>query len=787
MKLRAGMLARGGFPVNDSRRASRSIGFRSVLSLAFPPLMSHVKSALVRVLPWLLFPLALVPRLANWGGVFTPFGIFPLQTDPYFHLRRILRTVENFPRVPDSDRYVNFPAGAAIHWPFGYDVVYATIARVTFGFVPDEAWVVAVASILTPLFGSLTPVLGFYLAARVGGRRAGWCAGLLLALIRAAVQPSALGNIDHHVFESLFMAVDLLLFVAALDAAETRRSVGLAAASGVAVTGGILCTTILPLLVPMHALAALVLLARTRGDRAETRRLLLLQGTHWTATVVTLCPFVATRLAEPSGVNPALGAVWCVSALLGTAAFALALRFADPTVPGSNRLPLGGLGLCAALALVTGPRLATGEIVEFIAYGARHVGVRDPWLASIQESQPVTTLPYWGLFDNTFFYAVFPVALLFMLRRGWHRSSGMLCVAVMAAPSAVFAFLQLKFAGIFIVPFAAVSGWALTEVVDILKRRPRFANLTEGVLGTGVFLLLAWPIFLGIGFGVKMVVAPGEYFVNLHPTLLWMNGHTPKTTPVGDAPSDYAVACDWSAGHWVIYFAGRPVVASPFGHTVPMREAIRDGAAMFMSSPEDALSLIRRRRVRYVLVTPLSLTDTMRDAAWDSASGRTLPVADPKAALRSSLYTYLVAREGVPSAVSPESALRHFRLVHEGADQVSFTGFSQKHAFARLFEVVPGAVVTGTTTPGAAVTVGGVIRTASGRVFNYADSVTADAVGRFEIVLPYASGAQRFSEVSAPEGFRVTVGNAAGTVKVSEDDILAGRRLDLGAIGSAGK
>lgn len=760
-----------------------SIRFRSVSSLAFSPYMSHVKSALVRVLPWLLFPLALVPRLANWGGVFTPFGVFPLQTDPYFHLRRIMQTMANFPHVPDSDRYVNFPAGAAIHWPFGYDVIYATIARVTFGFVPDDGWVIAVASILTPLFGSLTPVLGYFLAERVCGRRAGWCAGLLLALIRAAVQPSALGNVDHHVFESLFMAVDLLLFVAALDAVETRRSVGLAAVSGAAVTGGILCTTILPLLVPMHALVALALLARARGDRAQTRRLLLLHGTHWTATIVTLCPFVATRLAEPSGVNPALGAVWCVSALLGTAAFALALRFADPTVPGSNRLPLGGLGLCVVLALVTGPRLATGEIIEFITYGARHVGVRDPWLASISESQPVTSQFYWGTFDYTFFLVVFPVAILFMARRGWRQSPGMLCVAVMALPAAGFAFLQLKFAGIFIVPFATVSGWVLTEAVVFLKRQPRFANLTEGLIGRGIFLILTWPALAVIVSGVNMVVLSGDFFVNLHPTLLWMEGHTPKTTPLGDAPSDYAVACDWSAGHWVIYFAGRPVVASPFGHTVPMREAIRDGAAMFMSSPEDALSLIRRRRVRYVLVTPLSLTDTMRDAAWDSASGRTLPVADPKAALRSSLYTYLVAREGVPSEASPVPALRRFRLVHESADQVSFAGFSQKHAFARLFEVVPGAVVTGQTLPGATVTVGGVIRTASGRTFDYADSVTAEANGKFELRLPYASGVQRYSEVVAPDGFRVTVGGVSGMVKVSENDVLTGRSFDLGAVG----
>lgn len=744
--------------------------------------MSHVKSALVRVLPWLLFPLALVPRLANWGGVFTPFGVFPLQTDPYFHVRRIMQTMANFPHVPDSDRYVNFPAGAAIYWPFGYDVIYATLARVTFGFVPDDGWVIAVASILTPFFGSLTPVLGYFLAERIGGRRAGWCAGLLLALIRAAVQPSAIGNIDHHVFESLFMAVDLLLFVAALDTPETRRSVGLAAASGAAVTGGILCTTILPLLVPMHALVAFVLLAQARGDRAQTRRLLLLHGTHWTATIVTLCPFVATRFAEPSGVNPALGAVWCVSALLGAAAFALAFSIADKTVPGSKQLPLTGLSLCVGLALVTGPRLAVGEIAEFIAYGVRHVGVRDPWLASIQESQPVTALPYWGIFDNTFFYVVFPVALIFMVRSGWQRSPAMLCVAVMALPAAVFAFLQLKFAGIFIVPFAAVSGWALAEAVDFLKRQPRFANLTEAVLGTGLFLLLAWPVFGGIGFGVKMVVAPGEYFVNLHPTLLWMKGHTPKTTPLGDAPTDYAVACDWSAGHWVIYFGGRPVVASPFGHTVPMRAAIRDGAAMFMSSPENALALIRRRRVRYILVTPLSLTDTVRDAMWDSASGQTLPVADSKAVMQAALYTYLVAREGTPSESTPVPALRHFRLVHEDPEQVSFGGFSQKHPFARLFEVVPGAVVTGKGLPGATVTVGGVIRTGNGRTFAYADSVTADANGRFEVLLPYASGSQRFSDVEAPEGFVLKSGDASIVIRVTESDVLNGRVRDLGEL-----
>lgn len=103
---------------------------------------------------WLLYPLAFFLRLRTVDGVFNPFGTFPRATDSFYHLRRIRLTAMNFPHVPDFDRYVNFPTGAAIHWPFGFDFIYAAVARATCPGPLDDGWIIAVACLLTPCIGS---------------------------------------------------------------------------------------------------------------------------------------------------------------------------------------------------------------------------------------------------------------------------------------------------------------------------------------------------------------------------------------------------------------------------------------------------------------------------------------------------------------------------------------------------------------------------------------------------------------------------------------------------------
>jgi asparagine N-glycosylation enzyme membrane subunit Stt3 len=61
-----------------------------------------------------LFALALGVRCLTWPRVMPegPSGpIFLFGTDAYYHMRRVLYTLANFPEVLRVDPYINFPYG----------------------------------------------------------------------------------------------------------------------------------------------------------------------------------------------------------------------------------------------------------------------------------------------------------------------------------------------------------------------------------------------------------------------------------------------------------------------------------------------------------------------------------------------------------------------------------------------------------------------------------------------------------------------------------------------------
>lgn len=721
---------------------------------------------------WLLYPIAFFLRLRTVDGVFNPFGTFPLATDSFHHLRRIRLTAMNFPHVPDFDRYVNFPTGAATHWPFGFDFIYAGIALATCPGPLDDGWIVAVACLLTPLIGALTPCIVYRVGLMYGGIRTALYAGLIVAAAEAVIVLTSVGYVDHHVFESFWTAVALWLWLPVLkDGDVTGRRAARAVFSGMAVGAGLICATTLPLLIPLFTGMFALFLWHARNDRKRLTALAFAGGLHWTGTALFLVPFVAARLAEPTGVNPALGLVWL--AAMGLAALCLGATHELGRRSGES---IGGarwwLAVWAGLALLALPRLAFREVADFTIYGLGHIVASDPWLATISESQPVFRSPLKSIFSGyTGLFFLFPLFLGWWAVRFRAAAPERLALTGLAGATFGLALLQWKFAGVFIVPFALLSAAAWEEMT--VRLAERWDERTTRLALTAIFLALLLP---GIHWRVTYVVLPGNVFVNLYPTLQWMEARTPRTTPRGDAPTDYGVVADWNVGHWVVWYTGRPVVSSPLGHTPPMRIGIRDGAAMLASPPDTAVALMNARRMRYVLIAPLLLDDTLGNANWDERTGRARPLPpDPGAALSRSLYAFLLLGDAVPGEHPEGAALRGFRLVHEDRLKVTYDGVSGRYPAAKVFEYVAGARLRGQVAPGEAVSIAARIRTDAGREFDYLDIVKADEKGNFECRLPYAQGKQAFSDVSAVTPYRVTIRGREFRVVANEQDVLQGR------------
>jgi dolichyl-diphosphooligosaccharide--protein glycosyltransferase len=109
-----------------------------------------------------------------------------------------------------------------------------------------------------------------------------------------------------------------------------------------------------------------------------------------------------------------------------------------------------------------------------------------------------------------------------------------------------------------------------------------------------------------------------------------------------------------------------------------------------------------------------------------------------------------------------------YNVVYHGNLQVENSGY------AKIFEYVKGAKITGSAPVNATVTLTNTIRTNIGRTFPYSQTTSSD--GTYEFIVPYSTlgpitGETQFD--TKPTGpYTVTVGNVSKQIDVGEKDVL---------------
>jgi len=132
-----------------------------------------------------------------------------------------------------------------------------------------------------------------------------------------------------------------------------------------------------------------------------------------------------------------------------------------------------------------------------------------------------------------------------------------------------------------------------------------------------------------------------------------------------------------------------------------------------------------------------------------------------------------IAAMSPATSAYPLDALQHYRLVHESENTITA---GQK--LVKIFEHVPGAVITGNAPAGTKVVAQVPIMTNQNRAFLYQQSNTSDAGGRFTLVLPYSTegpiaGGTNF-DVKPMSAYQLSVGDKSYELKVPEEYVLSG-------------
>ncbi|KAF0249780.1 MAG: dolichyl-diphosphooligosaccharide--protein glycosyltransferase [bacterium] len=690
---------------------------------------------------WLfLWPLAILLRMTNLFGVFVDGKVFLCATDPYFHLRRTLFTINNFPHVPDKDLYLNFPQGVITYWPYGFDIIMAAIIScLTLGH-SDKWWAEAISALLPPLIGGLLPLVIYLIMVDISDQFTALFASIIAALLPIAIHFSQIGNFDHHFLAALCQGLFWLAYLRASQKQSTLWGI----LAGVILLIGFTSTTEFPFVIAFHCIYLFIVWFTVNEKRRN--ELILINLKIFTTVTVLLLPCVFTRYFEPNGVSPLLASSWfgCFAFMLFLAALALWKKL----------LPYSFCIVILILTIIVDLNFDFSLIVKLVDQANQSQG-NNILGSSIRENRSILFdgigyLLYW----HSGFFLLIPATVLLLIRR---RNETNLLILVGLVIIQILSLVHMRLGVLLAVPFALASALVTKEGFILAKHYFSKNHLGEILAGVITFLLLL-PSIKGLDFSNPAIVVSHKPFLPLYNSFNWLKQHSPDIDP--NQPAYGVLANEWDLGHWLVYFADRPTVSSPllFGTSV------FDVAKIFVESPAKAIKTIESNKLKYIFLTPDDFFYLLE------LSGQPLPKADQD---YDSLYGRLLASYGFPGGIVTHPALNRVRLVYESPEKVEQ---ADTLPTCMIFEVVTGAHLIGQIKPNATITLSTQLKTATNRRILYSANTKADENGNFDFIVPYSTSLDSSTSVLASPYVLKTDGLLT-SVKVTTSQIRNGETI----------
>jgi asparagine N-glycosylation enzyme membrane subunit Stt3 len=157
--------------------------------------------------------LGVLARLTNFDFIVKaiPGHLYFIDTDGYYHLRRLAYFLQNFPSSLEFDLMTNWPAGGAVDWPNGF-LWFVGLPLKLLG-VNSALALETGASVVMIITGLFVSVLAYVWALRVfKSVGLSLLVMLLVALNVLIIRFSCLGQLDHHILEALYPLAGLIVF-----------------------------------------------------------------------------------------------------------------------------------------------------------------------------------------------------------------------------------------------------------------------------------------------------------------------------------------------------------------------------------------------------------------------------------------------------------------------------------------------------------------------------------------------------------------------------------------------
>lgn len=663
-------------------------------------------------------------RALNWPDVFRPDAVrFQGDADVLYHVLRTEQFVRGAGEVW-TDPEIEYPLGAHVLWPPGFDAVTALVARAFRGSDATRGAIERIAAWAPVMWGVATLLLIAAIAAAWFGRVVALVATFLAAILPVNAWWSILGRPDHHVAE-LFL---LLLALLALErSSRGSRWTGWSGVLGLAL--GISPWFWQGSALYVGFLASFVALIYLAGKPQASEAAIALARGAGIAVLVFCMPLLLSLPPQFFRPISLAGVSAFPAALLGmTALWALAISraAARPGSMGTVQRLLTALGsglVCTGLLAAAFPAV--------VIHGMRALTSSDTFWATVAEARPLVSgrpgmlgeeLAHAALFVGPVLVA--PLLAIPALRRRlargdpggpWLASWGAFVFVLLGLRSMRF----LLYAG----PFAFLFAGVFVDDIREKLRQPLIRGLTTGL----ILLVFAYPGWVNARLGAPAVEE------DIRTLLVWLRGHV---------SIEGSVLAPWEHGHAIRHYTGRPVVLTPFGTDIGYAGSRDFAQFLYARDPGEARAILSRRRARFVLLDPVA-------GALQVAYPYAPPGTDPavrlvigkdgkrmgKPAKGYDLVAGVVLHDfdGAPDQLPERKAFADYRLVYETPDR--------DKPPSKLFEVVPGAViVVAGLKPGEEVRLELPVRTNQGRRFTWWTVEQASTDGVVRIRQPYATG-----------------------------------------------
>jgi len=753
--------------------------------------------------------IGLFARTYHYRQAFPDGRLSPYGVDPFYHMRRVVLTIESFPTVrPVYDYYIAYPKGGVCIWPPLFDLSIAGISKLLGFGNPGIGLIEHVAAFFPAFVGAGIIVLAFLLARRLFDLKTAYVTAALVAVIPANISVSMLGRVDHHVWDIFLSGAFLLLAMSAVSERSGRRLHALYA--GLVLVAAFLSWHGTAFFVLVYLLFFSLEMIRSHIARRDCRPLAESVLISLAPALLILLPYSSRSPWMDNGM-PYLGlSRFHAMFMLAAVAFVCYAWAVEKSCRARERrrsvmvllllaLPIGVLFLIGAIM----PKWL-GTLRALYIY----VGRTDPWLSTIAECQPAFFRL--GEFDASFVevsltYAayVFPAAFLFVLwqtLRSSDRRRERILFLVWTVSATALALAKRRFFGEFALVMCIALAYAgvqtISTVNSALSRRgvsPKGRAVFRAVV-CGACVLLAWP-GLSYFFPVsKKLYDAAPRFMTIFPdykeAVLWLKKNTPPTSYYKEPEKmpEYGILAEWLCGEWIQCLGERPATANCMGTHLGRREPFEDSARFhFVEDEDEANGILSRLCVRYVMTAYFAknLPNFSRIAGVDlqqyaverrTPEGRLVFSLTPR--YYRTMGSRLHERDGTAfrtpdgSGVMP---LRHYRLIYEGSrDRQIETGFDLPSL--KIFEFVKGAKLTGTAPANSQVIASVQVITNRGRRFRYVTGTTASARNKFDMVVPYSTQGCPFA-TKAVTSYTVACPSGAAQVEVPEKSVLEGGEI----------